>query len=634
MKTIFVQIASYRDAECKQTIHDLFSKATSPDRVYVGLNWQYAEEDSDIPFFDHPYRDRIRIFQFPYTEAKGCCWARSITESLYCGEDYVLNIDAHMRFVAGWDEQLINLHCQLVATGYAKPVISYYPPAYTLPGDQLDDRITKMVPHVLMVNGVNRRIFINSRGASLSPGHPPFLQASVAAGFLFAPGSIIEEVPYDPHLYFFGEEITLAARLWTHGYDLFHPACVLAYHLYKRQKDSSGAIKKSRNLSVHHSEHADSDERTRRSYARVRHILGTEPSSEPEATQELARYGLGKARTIYQFSRFAGLDFQSLKIRAFTRQSIHFKERLPAGADGEIATLALAELAAYEKRPAGDAAALMAAFSVTGARSVLDLGALFGAAFVAIRDKSAIACYLALTVSPSRAHSLQQRLRRQAGSYAGQINYAAEPLPCCELVVVGDLLSRVSVQIAWQLLDSIYASGSRYLCVEQTRENSGLVGTPYFLPAPAFSFAGAGGERQWMIWDMAHRPNLFEALPERESLARRIILESLAECVAILQSAFSDRIDWFRSLIVASCEVPKSEAEIIFGAPEIKAWLLNNGGEEAVRALDLWWCLRRRNFTVAKRTIRHPLFDGTLEVDSWFMQSVAWDYFDNLPLPA
>ena len=41
-------------------------------------------------------------------------------------------------------------------------------------------------------------------------------------------------VPYDPTLYFLGEEITLAVRAYTHGYDLFHPSETIVWHEYTR----------------------------------------------------------------------------------------------------------------------------------------------------------------------------------------------------------------------------------------------------------------------------------------------------------------------------------------------------------------------------------------------------------------
>jgi hypothetical protein len=43
------------------------------------------------------------------------------------------------------------------------------------------------------------------------------------------------DVPYDPELYFHGEEITMAARAYCAGYDLYHPHKVVAWHEYTRQ---------------------------------------------------------------------------------------------------------------------------------------------------------------------------------------------------------------------------------------------------------------------------------------------------------------------------------------------------------------------------------------------------------------
>jgi hypothetical protein len=43
--TIFVSIASYRDAECKKTLFDLFYKADHPFRIFVGLVLQIYPTD-------------------------------------------------------------------------------------------------------------------------------------------------------------------------------------------------------------------------------------------------------------------------------------------------------------------------------------------------------------------------------------------------------------------------------------------------------------------------------------------------------------------------------------------------------------------------------------------------------------
>jgi hypothetical protein len=44
-KTIFIQIASYRDPELRPTLKDLFDKADEPDTLHVCICWQHKEED-------------------------------------------------------------------------------------------------------------------------------------------------------------------------------------------------------------------------------------------------------------------------------------------------------------------------------------------------------------------------------------------------------------------------------------------------------------------------------------------------------------------------------------------------------------------------------------------------------------
>lgn len=48
--SIFVSIASYRDSECQHTLMNVYKTAMRPQRVFVGLVWQYWEEE-DVECF-------------------------------------------------------------------------------------------------------------------------------------------------------------------------------------------------------------------------------------------------------------------------------------------------------------------------------------------------------------------------------------------------------------------------------------------------------------------------------------------------------------------------------------------------------------------------------------------------------
>ena len=44
-KTIFVQIAAYRDPQLLPTLKDMFANADNPENIRVGIAWQHKPED-------------------------------------------------------------------------------------------------------------------------------------------------------------------------------------------------------------------------------------------------------------------------------------------------------------------------------------------------------------------------------------------------------------------------------------------------------------------------------------------------------------------------------------------------------------------------------------------------------------
>ena len=190
---IFVQIASYRDPECQWTLKDMFEKATNPDRVFAGVVWQYVPEEDNGCFVVETRPNQVRTKMVHAQDSKGVCWARSKTQKLWRGEDYTLQIDSHMRFEPDWDQKLIHMCAQ---TASPKPIITGYPPAYT-PPDKLDTGyIFSMGARKFDSHGiftmVGRPIKVEDAPAAPIPG------LFCAAGFLFAPSAVIQEIPYDP----------------------------------------------------------------------------------------------------------------------------------------------------------------------------------------------------------------------------------------------------------------------------------------------------------------------------------------------------------------------------------------------------------------------------------------------------
>jgi len=232
--TIFVAIPAFRDPECQRTIANLFAQAKEPERIHVGICAQYSwDEDSTSCFVEPvPRPTQVKILRLDAADARGPSWARYLTQKLYDGEAYYLQIDSHTRFTKDWDDQLIGFHSQCVKiSSHGKAIITSYPAGYSLSsGEQvsLDER-----PTILRATTFDDDGFLRLKSTIVEAVQDSCPQQDAkcvrslfwAAGFAFTSGSAIADCPYDPHhkSLFFGEEQCMSARLWTHGYDFYAP---------------------------------------------------------------------------------------------------------------------------------------------------------------------------------------------------------------------------------------------------------------------------------------------------------------------------------------------------------------------------------------------------------------------------
>ncbi|MBW4572656.1 MAG: hypothetical protein KME31_33175 [Tolypothrix carrinoi HA7290-LM1] len=221
MNTIFIQIASYRDAELIPTIKDAIEQAHFPELLSFGICWQYQSE-SELRYIDTLKNIKnCRITSVLASKSQGVGWARSEVQKLWQGEKYTLQIDSHMRFIKHWDILLISL---LNLCPSEKPILSAYPPSYAPTRTILNNFITGIKFDQFHSSGI---VTFKGSGEDLSQYSCPQRGAFIAGGFMFSEASIIHEVPSDPNIYFLGEEFFTSVRAWTRGWDIYHPHQVI-----------------------------------------------------------------------------------------------------------------------------------------------------------------------------------------------------------------------------------------------------------------------------------------------------------------------------------------------------------------------------------------------------------------------
>ena len=295
---IFVSVAAYRDPQLGRTIADCVLKAHHPNRLRFGICWQRSEDEADLPI--HPLDPRFRVLEVDWRQSQGACWARAEVMKLWQGEPWFLQVDAHCRFAVGWDTTLIET---MHRTGSAKPLLSTYAIHFTpgpreiLAGEPLQILFQAFTPDGIL----QLKPGPFPRGTRL---REPVPARFLAAGFLFAPGSFVQEVPYDPALYFMGEESAMTVRAYTHGYDLFHPGEAILWHDYLRHDTPKHWVDHTEEVVARPWSELD-----RKSRDKVQRLL---------LGELVESFGLGSARTLAQYEAYAGLSFRLRKAHPAT----------------------------------------------------------------------------------------------------------------------------------------------------------------------------------------------------------------------------------------------------------------------------------------------------------------------------
>lgn len=300
---IFISIASYCDELLFFTIRDCLSKASLPENITFGIVDQNEFSQKD-ELDKLNLEKKIRYVYVNKSETLGVSWARNIAFSLWYDEDFLLQIDSHMLFEENWDLTLLKQYEDLKKKS-EKPIITTYPYSFSF-DENNNPTFKKPTGKYVLVLRPHPDTSLKEDSAVLrfranhKLTNEPVLGCHMAGGFIFTSSDFIQEVPYDPFLYFHGEEQSLSIRAYTRGWDIYHPNWIPLYHQYKKSKKDY--------LTHHWHKSVDKKRSIKASYLRKRAKERINRLFYGDGMKGSA-YGLGSVRSLNEFIAFSGIDY-------------------------------------------------------------------------------------------------------------------------------------------------------------------------------------------------------------------------------------------------------------------------------------------------------------------------------------
>jgi hypothetical protein len=304
---IFVNVASYRDAECHKTIKSLILNCSNWKNLRICVCEQNAEEDISCKYQLNPiFNSIIKVISLSYKNARGPTWARFLIQQEYNSEEYYLQIDSHTMFEKNWDEKLINSLKILPE----KSCLTQYLPDYDLNNNKIVPKLRSnlIVSRICSLDCFTR---INSKFIDATKKYnSPFPSNGWSACFSFSNGNICYDAPIDCYTpdVFFGEEMDICLRLFTRGWNFYSPNYPIAYTNFDRSYRETFWEKKGIGYNK---------DITLCSRLRIHYRLGTLPidikilieDKYPGLLIEVDKFKLGNEKNLNDYEKLIGFKF-------------------------------------------------------------------------------------------------------------------------------------------------------------------------------------------------------------------------------------------------------------------------------------------------------------------------------------
>jgi hypothetical protein len=308
---IFVSVPAYRDEKCPNTLKFMFEKADDPSRIFAGVCDQMNFDDDQPCRAPKEFEKQVRYVRVPHYLSRGPTLARYLVSKLWDGEEFFFMIDSHSDFSQGWDTILINMMRNL----HDKAIVTHYPVGENrLLGKNEYNHLPWICKATFEAHAPHNFFIQECEDCRPEnrPGRIACPSVFLGAGFTFGSAQMIWDAPYDRYLewFFQGEEVLMASRLWTAGWELYAPTTNVISHVYgyhnhsvysevKKERSNSAALNRARYLMGYKYKEVDANG--------VERIV---PEPYPTGRdQELEDLGMGTVRTIEEYLEFAGLDW-------------------------------------------------------------------------------------------------------------------------------------------------------------------------------------------------------------------------------------------------------------------------------------------------------------------------------------
>ena len=234
---IYVAIPALNEPEMVHlTINNALAQAEHPERVYFGVAYHFSDGSPEKIYL--PRTETIRIM---HETGLGVSMTRVIANSLHSGQEYILQIDAHMLFQKNWDSLLIDYYKKIKKQTDKKVVITQYPQKF----ERDAEKNILGYPEGGNIEGLEKGI----KGTPAGWKKPALMDIDIPrennsmplteeenaffrengyvehlfthASFIFSEPDFQTEVPPYPLYYYADEQPLLTLRGWTRGYRFY-----------------------------------------------------------------------------------------------------------------------------------------------------------------------------------------------------------------------------------------------------------------------------------------------------------------------------------------------------------------------------------------------------------------------------